>query len=220
MITVLIADDHPVMRDGLATLIDTVGMTTVAQAESGRDAVREAVRHRPDVVLMDLNMPHGSGIDATREIAVRCPGSKVLVLTMSEDDESIAQAIRAGARGYILKGATQEEITRAITTVAAGGVLFSAAIADRVLSQLSEPKLTTPAPRPLPELTARELEVLSLLADGHRNAAIASGLGISAKTVANHLSIIFTKLCVLDRSQAIIAAREAGLGSSPDPRGR
>src|ERR1700733_4038089 len=158
MITVLIADDHPVMRDGLAALIDTVGMTTVAQAESGRDAVREAVRHRPDVVLMDLNMPHGSGIDATREIAVRCPGSKVLVLTMSEDDESIAQAIRAGARGYILKGATQEEITRAITTVAAGGVLFSAAIADRVLSQLSEPKLSTPAPRPLPELTVRELE--------------------------------------------------------------
>src|SRR3984957_12431038 len=153
MITVLIADDHPVMRDGLATLIDTVGMTTVAQAESGRDAVREAVRHRPDVVLMDLNMPHGSGIDATREIAVRCPGSKVLVLTMSEDDESIGQAIRAGARGYILKGATQEEITRAITTVAGGGVLFSAAIADQVLGQLSEPKPVAPPLRPLPELT-------------------------------------------------------------------
>jgi DNA-binding NarL/FixJ family response regulator len=219
MITVLIADDHPIMRDGLATLIDTVGMTTVAQAESGRDAVREAVRHRPDVVLMDLSMPHGSGIDATREIAVRCPASKVLVLTMSEDDESIAQAIRAGARGYILKGATQEEITRAITTVAAGGVLFSAAIADQVLGQLSEAKPTAPPLRPLPELTPRELEVLSLLADGHRNAAIARGLGISAKTVANHLSIIFTKLRVLDRSQAIIAARAAGLGSSPDPRG-
>ena len=218
MITVLIADDHPVMRDGLAALIDTIGMTTVAQAESGRDAVREAVRHRPDVVLMDLNMPRSSGIEATREIADRCPGSKVLVLTMSEDDDSIAQAIRAGARGYILKGATQEEITRAITTVAAGGVLFSAAIADRVLSQLSEAKPSAPPLRPLPELTTRELEVLSLLAVGHRNAAIASRLGISAKTVANHLSVIFTKLRVLDRSQAIIAAREAGLGNAPDPR--
>jgi len=219
MITVLIADDHPVMRDGLAALIDTVGMTTVAQAGSGRDAIREAIRHHPDVVLMDLNMPHGSGIDATREIAVRCPSSKVLVLTMSEDEQSIAEAIRAGARGYLLKGATQDEITRAITTVAAGGVLFSAAIADQVLDRLSETKPVAPPLRPLPELTARELEVLSLLADGHRNAAMASELQISTKTVANHLSAIFTKLRVLDRSQAIIAAREAGLGSSLNTRG-
>jgi DNA-binding NarL/FixJ family response regulator len=219
MITVLIADDHPVMRDGLAALIDTVGMTTVAQAGSGRDAIREAIRHRPDVVLMDLNMPHGSGIDATREIAARCQSSQVLVLTMSEDDQSIAEAIRAGARGYLLKGATQDEITRAITTVAAGGVLFSAAIADQVLDRLSETKPVASPLRPLPELTARELEVLSLLADGHRNAAIASELQISTKTVANHLSAIFTKLRVLDRSQAIIAAREAGLGSSLNTRG-
>jgi DNA-binding NarL/FixJ family response regulator len=213
VISILIVDDHPVVRDGLGTLIDTVdGMTVVATADTGRAAVQEALNHQPDVVLMDLNMPGGSGIDATREICERCGASKVLVLTMSEDGESIADAVDAGARGYLLKGASQEEIVRAITTVASGGALFSAAIADQVLGRLHEASSRRTPTRTLPDLTNRERDILNLLADGARNGAIASALGISTKTVANHLSLIFTKLSVEDRSQAIILAREAGLG--------
>jgi DNA-binding NarL/FixJ family response regulator len=212
MITVLIVDDHPVLRDGLSALIESVGMLPVAQAASGAEAVREVFTHQPDVVLMDLNMPGGSGIEATREITERFTHSRVLVLTMSEDDESLGEAIHAGARGYLLKGASQDEIVRAITTVAAGGILFSAAIADNVLAQISDNRSRKTEGRALPELTRREHEILSLLAGGARNATIANRLGISTKTVANHLSVIFTKLRVPDRSQAIIVARGAGLG--------
>jgi DNA-binding NarL/FixJ family response regulator len=213
MIRILIVDDHPVVREGLATLIDTVdGMSVVARAASGRDAIREALASRPDVVLMDLNMPEGSGVDATREISGSCPDTKVLVLTMSEDNEAISDAMNAGARGYLLKGASQEEIIRAIDTVAAGGAMFSAAIADRVLNRLVHARPLPRQTRTLPDLTNREQDILTLLASGARNHAIAERLGISTKTVANHLSMIFTKLNVEDRSHAMIVAREAGLG--------
>lgn len=217
MTTILIVDDHPIVREGLTNLIDTVeGMSVVAQASNGHDAVNQALSHRPDVVLMDLNMPDGSGIDATEEISWRCPECKVLVLTMSEDNESIDDALRAGARGYLLKGASQKEIIRAIETVAAGGALFSSAIADQVLHQLNESRTSPPAPTKLPQLTRREHEILALLAEGSRNHTIAQALGISTKTVANHLSTIFTKLKVEDRTHAIIIAREAGLGRPTD----
>jgi DNA-binding NarL/FixJ family response regulator len=217
--TILIVDDHPVVREGLSSLFETVdGMSVVAESSNGADAVSKALSYRPDVVLMDLNMPDGSGIDATRAIAQDCPECKVLVLTMSEDSESIADAMPAGARGYILKGASQHEIIRAVDTVASGGALFSATIADQVLSRLHEPKPGAADFRALPALTTREHEILVLLAKGARNRAIAEALGISAKTVANHLSMIFTKLGVEDRSQAIITAREAGLGATPEGR--
>jgi DNA-binding NarL/FixJ family response regulator len=213
VITVLVVDDHPVVQDGLSALIDTVeGMEVVARAASGREAVSEALSHYPDVVLMDLNMPGGSGIEATREIVSRCPGTRVLVLTLSEDDESIQQALRAGSRGYLLKGASQEEIVRGITTVATGGVLFSAAIAEQVLDSLNRDPRSGP-PTVLPDLTTRERDILNLLAVGSKNNVIADALGISTKTVANHLSMIFTKLNVEDRAQAIIVARDAGLGT-------
>jgi DNA-binding NarL/FixJ family response regulator len=211
VITILIVDDHPVVRDGLSTLIDTVdGMTVVAQVGNAADAVAETVTYRPDVVLMDLNMPNGSGIEATRLIASRCPASKVLVLTMSDDLESINAAMRAGARGYLLKEASQKEILRAIDTIAGGGALFSPAIADAVLSQLNDSHAT--GHLSFPDLTPRERDVLTLLARGERNHAIATTLSISTKTVANHLSNIFAKLQVEDRAHAIIAARAAGLG--------
>ncbi len=213
--TILIVDDHPVVREGLSSLIETVdGMSVIAQSSNGADAVFKASAYRPDVVLMDLNMPDGSGIDATRAIAQQCPECKVLVLTMSEDSESIAEAMRAGARGYLLKGASQHEIIRAVHTVASGGALFSAVIADHVLGQLHEPKPAALV-RTLPELTSREREILVLLGKGARNHSIGTALGISTKTVANHLSMIFTKLNVEDRAHAMILAREAGLGA-PD----
>ncbi len=215
MTTILIVDDHPVVREGLSSLIETVdGMSVIAQSSNGPDAVSKASVYRPDVVLMDLNMPDGSGIEATRAIAQHYPECKVLVLTMSEDSESIAEAVRAGARGYLLKGASQHEIIRAVHTVANGGALFSAVIADHVLGQLHETKPTTAAlVRTLPELTGREQETLAMLAKGARNHSIATALGISTKTVANHLSMIFTKLNVEDRAHAMILAREAGLGA-------
>ncbi len=213
MTRILIVDDHPVVREGLSSLLETVdGMSVVAESASGPDAVAKALAYRPDVVLMDLNMPDGSGIDATRAIAQACPECKVLVLTMSEDSGSIDDAMRAGARGYLLKGASQYEIIRAVDTVASGGALFSAVIADQVLSRLHEPKPAVGLVGVLPDLTSREREILVLLAGGARNRSIADALGISTKTVANHLSMIFTKLGVEDRGQAIIVAREAGLG--------
>ncbi len=217
MTTILIVDDHPVVREEAFSLIEAIAVPAViAQSSNGPDAVSKASVYRPDVVLMDLNMPDGSGIEATRAIAQQCPECKVLVLTMSEDSESIAEAMRAGARGYLLKGVSQHEIIRAIDTVASGGALFSAVIADHVLGQLHEPKPATAAlVRTLPELTGREREILVLLAKGARNHSIATTLGISTKTVANHLSMIFTKLNVEDRAHTpvILTARP---GSTPD----
>lgn len=211
MITLLVVDDHPVVRDGLAALIETVeNMTIVAQADTAERAVRAAQAWRPDVVLMDLNLPGASGIGATRQITRTLPGTAVLVLTMSEDDESIVAAVQAGARGYLLKGARQEEILQAIVTVASGGALFSPHAARQVMAHFARTTDEHVLP-PFPDLTPRERQVLALLATGLRNRAVAQRLGISQKTVANHLSAIFLKLGVEDRAQAIILAREAGL---------
>ena len=207
-IRVLLVDDHPMVRRGLASLLGTLpGVEVVAEAETGLDAVREAARHTPDVVVMDLRMPELDGVEATRRIIRDRPSTAVLVLTMFDEDVLIADAIAAGARGYLLKGAQQDEIERAIRAVAAGDAIFSAAVASRVLGA-GAPRLDTA----LPDLTAREREVLSLIASGIDNTTIAARLGLSPKTVSNHISSIFLKLGVATRSEAIVLAREAGLG--------
>ena len=209
-IRVVIADDHPVVRGGLSALLASVPSITVAgMAASGREAVHAAVTLRPDVLVMDIQMPELSGVAATREITRAAPEVAVLMLTMFDDDDSVLAAMRAGARGYILKGAQQDEIVRAIEAVAAGEAIFGPGIARQVLAMASAP----PAPGvPFHGLTSRECEVLSLIAAGVRNAEIARQMSIAPKTVANHISAIFTKLQVNGRSEAIILARDAGLG--------
>jgi DNA-binding NarL/FixJ family response regulator len=209
-IRVLIADDHPLVRQGLhAALAPVPEVEVVAEAATGSAAIREAVLHQPDVVVMDLQMPDLNGIDATRELARAVPSAAVLVLTMFDDDDWVFAAMRAGARGYVLKGAEQQEIARAIMAVAAGEAIFGPAVATRILTYFATPPVT---PTPFPELTAREREVLDLIAAGRNNRQIADQLSLSAKTVANHISAIFAKLQVADRAQAILRARDAGLG--------
>ena len=209
---VLIADDHPVVRGGLRALIDTIdGLDVVGLAADGDAAVRETQLLRPDVVLMDVQMPGTDGVEATRRIRASVPDSAVLMLTMYDDDATVFTAMQAGARGYLLKGAEQDEIVTAIRAVVAGQVIFGPGVAARVLGYFSSP----PAPRaePFPELTEREREILDLLASGRRTAAIADALFLSPKTVSNHLTSIFAKLEVADRAAAIIRAREGGLGT-------
>jgi len=209
---VLIADDHPVVRGGLRALIDTIdGLEVVGLAADGDAAVRETQLLRPDVVLMDVQMPGTDGVEATRRIRASVPDSAVLMLTMYDDDATVFTAMQAGARGYLLKGAEQDEIVTAIRAVVAGQVIFGPGVAARVLGYFSSP----PAPRaePFPELTEREREILDLLASGRRTAAIADALFLSPKTVSNHLTSIFAKLEVADRAAAIIRAREGGLGT-------
>ncbi|MGH3357713.1 MAG: response regulator [Nocardioidaceae bacterium] len=212
---VLIADDHPVVRDGLVALLASVpGYDVVAQVGTGTDAVREAVLHTPDVALLDLQMPGLDGFGATMEIARVAPRVGVLVLTMHEDDDSVFAAMRAGARGYLVKGATQEEILGAITAVARGEAIFGPGVAQRVLALFAAgPTVAEPA---FPELTRREHEILDLLAGGLGNAAIADRLSLAPKTVANNVSSIFVKLRVAGRPEAIVRAREAGLGRTRD----
>lgn len=211
-IRVVVADDHPVFREGLAMLLGSVpGIEVAGTAGTGREAVRLAVELRPQVVVMDLQMPELNGVEATRQLAERAPAVGVVVLTMSEDDATVFTAIRAGARGYLLKGAEQDEIVRAITTVAAGGAIFGAALARRIAD------FFTPAAQPAPEaafpgLTARKREILDLLAAGRSNPQIAAALFLSPKTVRNNVSAIFAKLHVADRAEAIVRARDAGLG--------
>jgi DNA-binding NarL/FixJ family response regulator len=214
---VLVADDHPLFRQGLRTAIDgDEGFQVVGEAETGSEAVERALELQPDVVVMDLQMPERNGIEATRDIVGQSPHIGVLVLTMFEDDDSVFAAMRAGARGYLLKGSDHEEIVRAIRAVSSGEAIFSPAIATRLMAYFAA-SAGAPA-QAFPELTAREREVLELIAQGRSNAAIAQGLVISQKTVRNHVSNIFTKLQVLDRSQAIVKAREAGLGGERRPR--
>jgi DNA-binding NarL/FixJ family response regulator len=209
-IRVLIADDHPLVRAGLqAALASMPDVEIVAEAATGSAAIREAALHQPDVVVMDLQMPDLNGIEATRELRRVVPAAAVLVLTMFDDDDWVFAAMRAGARGYVLKGAEQQEIARAIMAVAAGEAIFGPAVASRVLAYFATPPTT---PTPFPELTAREREVLDLLAAGRNNHQIADQLTLSGKTVANHISAIFAKLQVADRTQAILRARDAGLG--------
>jgi DNA-binding NarL/FixJ family response regulator len=209
-IRVVIADDHPVVRDGLSALLASVpAVTVVGVAATGREAVRAAVTLRPDVLVLDIQMPELTGVAAAGEIARAAPDVAVLMLTMFDDDDSVFAAMRAGARGYVLKGAQQEEIVRAIQAVAAGEAIFGPGIARRVLGLVSAPVVATV---PFPALTSREREVLDLIAAGVRNAEIARRMSIAPKTVANHVAAIFNKLQVADRSQAIVLARDAGLG--------
>jgi DNA-binding NarL/FixJ family response regulator len=212
-IRVAVADDHPVVRDGLRALLGSLpAMELVAEATSGREAVRCAVTDRPDVLVMDLRMPDLDGVAATAEIARVAPEVAVLVLTMFDDDESVFAAMRAGARGYLVKGASQAEIVRAVTAVAAGEAIFGPGVARRVLRLLTDrPPASAPA---FPELTPREREVLDLIAAGLTNQAVATRLGLTAKTIGNHTSTIFAKLQVAGRAEAIIRARDAGLGRS------
>ncbi len=208
----LLADDHPMFRGGLRLVLEAVGEFEVAgEAANGDEAVAMAAELQPDIVLMDLQMPGTNGIDATRQITTTSPHVAVLVLTMFDDDNSVFTAMRAGARGYVLKGAGDGEIVRAIRAVGNGEAIFGPAIARRVLGYFSGPM---PAPA-FPELTAREREVLDLVAAGQNNMQIARQLAVSIKTVRNHLSNIFSKLQVADRAQAMIRAREAGLGERP-----
>jgi len=210
-VRVVVADDHPIVRDGLRALLASLpDVEMVGEATTGREAVRSAVTDRPDVIVMDLRMPDLDGATATAEICRVAPEVAVLVLTMFDDDESVFAAMRAGARGYLVKGASQQEIVRAITAVSAGEAIFGPGVARRVLRFFaSPPAAAAPA---FPELSPREREVLDLIAGGLTNAAIAGRLGLSAKTVGNHTSAIFAKLQVAGRAEAIIRAREAGLG--------
>ncbi|WP_432938284.1 response regulator [Kribbella sp. CA-253562] len=215
-IRVVLADDHPVVRAGLAALLTSLpGIEVVGVAATGREAIREVLTNHPDVAVLDLQMPDLDGFAATRELARSAPDVAVLVLTMFEDDDSVFAAMRAGARGYLVKGAEQDEIARAIHAVASGEAIFGPGVARRVLALFAAPPATEV---PFPELTAREHEILDLLAAGLSNPAIATRLSLAAKTVANNVSSIFTKLHVADRPSAIVRARDAGLGrEQPGP---
>lgn len=215
-ITILIADDHPVFRYGLRALLTAEPDTELlGEASTGDEAIAQAAALQPDVVLMDLNMPGGvNGIEATRRILQASPHVGVLVLTMFEDDDSVFAAMRAGARGYLLKGGDATETLRAIRAAANGEAIFSPTIARRLMRFFAAPRSrgAMAQPEAFPDLTEREHEVLALIAQGYTNTAIADRLVLSPKTVRNHASNIFSKLQVADRAQAIIRAREAGLG--------
>lgn len=214
-IRVVVVDDHPVVRRGLRSLLETLpGIEVVGEAADGQAAVREVQLVQPDVVLMDVQMPGMDGLQATRQIAVSCPDVAVLVLTMFDDDATVFTAMQAGARGYLLKGADQDEIARALEAVVAGEVIFGPGVAARVLSYFAAPA-SSDAQAPagaFEELSDREVRILDLLASGQRTAMIAQQLYLSPKTVSNNLTAIFAKLRVASRAEAIIVARERGLG--------
>jgi len=213
-IRILLADDHPFFRDGVRVLLDSVADTeVVGEVGSGQEAIELAAALQPDVILMDINMPGTNGIEATRRILDTSPHVAVLMVTMYEDDDSVFSAIRAGARGYLLKGANQVELLRAIRAVHGGEVIFAAGIARRVMAYFAAPKPAVPW-QPFPDLTDREREILGLIAQGHDNAELVRRLVLSPKTVRNHISNIFSKLQVADRAEAIARAHEAGLGRS------
>jgi DNA-binding NarL/FixJ family response regulator len=211
-IRILIADDHAIYREGLrAVLGPEPDMEVVGEAGAGKEVVERAAELRPDVVLMDIQMPQINGIEATRRILEIDPDIWIVVLTMFEDDDSVFSAMRAGARGYVLKGAHPSEIPKVLRAVAGGGVYFGPEIARRLMSFFSAPKPASPV-EAFPELTSREVEILDLIAQGHSNPKIAARLYVSPNTVRNHISHIFGKLQVADRAHAIVRAREAGLG--------
>jgi DNA-binding NarL/FixJ family response regulator len=211
-IRVLIADDHQLFRDGLKALLQSApDAEVVGEAATGKEAVLLAAESQPDLILMDLQMPEIDGIEATRRIVQTSPHIKVLMVTMFEDDQSVFAAMRAGARGYVLKGAKHDEMLRAIRAVNSGEAIFSPSIAARMMSFFAASRSVIPE-EVFSDLTDREREILNLIARGESNAEIARALTISIKTVRNHVSNIFSKLQVADRAQAVIRAREAGLG--------
>lgn len=210
-VRVLIADDHPLFRKGMRTLLDSMPQTSViGEATSGQQAVELALALQPDVILMDLQMPAGGGLWAIRELTEHQADTRILVVTLFDDDESVFTALKAGARGYILKDAEEVEMIRAIEAVAQGEAIFSPAIASRLMDYFTVAQ-TVQRGDTFPELTDREREILILIARGRSNAQIADELGISLKTVRNHASNIFNKLHVADRLQAALRARDAGL---------
>jgi DNA-binding NarL/FixJ family response regulator len=208
---VLIADDHPLFRKGMRALLTAMPDTqVVGEATTGQEAIELAAALQPDVILMDLQMPGVNGIEATRQILHTSPHIRILVVTLFEDDASIFTALRAGARGYILKDAKEEEMLRAIRAVGSGEAIFSPAIARRLMDFFAAPRPAAPK-EIFPTLTEREREILQLIARGRTNNDIAKELALSTKTVGNYVSNIFSKLQVADRAQAIIRARDAGL---------
>ena len=211
-IRVLIADDHPVFRYGMSALLGSVAdAEVVGEATTGEEAVALAETIRPDVILMDIKMPGINGIEATRRIVQAYPGIGILALTMLEDDDAVFAAMRAGARGYLVKGADQGEVLRAIRAVASGEAIFGQAIARRMMHFFAAPPEGA-LRKAFPDLTEREREILLLMAEGRSNSQIAQRLLLSEKTVRNHISNIFGKLQVTNRAEAIVRAREAGLG--------
>jgi DNA-binding NarL/FixJ family response regulator len=206
---VLIADDHPLFRQGLRAILDGAdGIQVVGEAATGTQVIAATIQLEPDVVLMDLHMPELSGIEATRQLTQQCPDVRVLVLTMIEQDASVLTALRAGARGYLVKGADRDEVLRAVRVVATGEAILGTAVADHLAAML-EPN--SRCQQAFPQLTERERQVLELIARGSSNTEIATALGLSLKTIRNHISNIFAKLQVAGRAQAIIKARDAGL---------
>lgn len=208
-IRVVLADDHPVVRHGLGALLDSVpGIEVVAVVANGREALRAAVTLNPDVLVMDIHMPELDGVAAAREISKAAPAVGILMLTMLDDGESVRDAIRAGAAGYVLKDDSQQQIVRAIHAVAAGDAIMSSSVARHVMDAGGDSRPS----EPFPQLTARERQILDLLATGLSTTGIATRLGVAAKTVTNNLSTIFAKLGVGSRTEAALLARRAGLG--------
>ena len=217
-IRILLADDHHIFREGMRALLATASdLEVVGEAADGNEVVAKAAEVRPDVILMDLQLPGLNGVEATRRILASQPKVSVLVLTMFEDTDTVLAAMRAGARGYLLKDTHEEALLRSVRAVANGEALFGPAVAERLIQYLAV--ATPPAePRAFPELTGRELEVLSLLAQGLTNQAVADRMGVSLKTARNHVSNILGRLQVADRTEAVARARAAGLGSEKKSR--
>lgn len=210
----VVADDSAPFRDGMRAMLRREDdVVLLAEAQSGPETVRLALSLQPDVVLMDLHMPDGNGIEATRKITQQAPHIRVLVLTMFEADDSVFSALQAGARGYLLKGADKAEILRAIRAVHSGEAIFGPAIAQRLMGYFAALRQPVAAQLAFPELTEREREILGLIARGQTNQEIAANLVVSLKTIRNHVSNIFAKLQVADRAQAMKAAQKARLGS-------
>jgi DNA-binding NarL/FixJ family response regulator len=212
-LTVIIADDHQFFRDGVRALLDAqLDMECVGEAATGEAAVRLSAEVQPDVVLMDMQMPGMSGVEATRQILRSSPQIRILMVTMFEDDHLVFAAMQAGARGYLLKGARHEDMVRAIWAVGSGDAIFSPGIAVKLVDYFAALK-PGHSPQVFPELSSRERDILQLLAQGYKNAEIADRLVVSPKIVRNYVSNIISKLQVADRAQAILRAKEAGLGT-------
>lgn len=210
MTRVVVVDDHPVFREGLVTVLVDRGLDVVAEAGSGESALEAVARHAPDVVLMDLGMPGLSGVEATRRVVADHPGTAVLVVTMNSDDETVFAALKAGARGYLVKESPAADIARAVESVARGESVLGARVSGSVLAAAVGGARA--APQRFPQLTARERDVLELVARGYDNARIGRHLGLTEKTVRNNVSVVLAKLPAATRAEAVALARDAGLG--------